>query len=56
MVPQKTEFFKDRSIAENIGYANLSASRSEIEKVCQKAHIHDAIMKRPGGYNEKLVM
>jgi ATP-binding cassette subfamily B protein len=39
-----------RTLAENIGYANPGASRTEIEHAARLAHAHDFIVRLPRGY------
>ena len=41
----------NRSIKENIGYGNLSATDEEIVWAAKKAYIHDFIMRLPQGYD-----
>ncbi|KAK9811422.1 hypothetical protein WJX72_003723 [[Myrmecia] bisecta] len=50
VVPQDTVLFNE-TIAYNIGYGRPSASQEEIEHAAKVAHIHDAIMRFPKGYN-----
>lgn len=49
VVPQDTVLFND-TIAYNIGYGKMSASREEIEAAAKSAQIHDFISKLPLGY------
>jgi len=39
-----------RTLAENIGYANPQASRTEIERAARLANAHDFIVRLPRGY------
>lgn len=47
-------FLFNGTIAENIGYASTYASREEIIEAAKAAHIHDAIMQMPDGYDTKV--
>ncbi len=49
LIPQDTMLFH-RSIGENIGYAQESATQTEIENAAKKAHIHEFITTLPNGY------
>lgn len=49
-VPQEPMLFH-RSLAENISYANLSASQKEIEAIAKMAHAHEFIEQLPDGYD-----
>ena len=49
IVPQDTVLFND-TIAYNLQYANLAASREHIEAAAKLAHIHDFIVSLPKGY------
>lgn len=49
-VPQEPLLFH-RTIEENIGYGNPSASREEIEAVARKANAHEFIQTLPKGYD-----
>lgn len=53
MVLQDSWLFEG-TIAENVAYANESATQDEIIKVCKKAHIHDYIMSLPQNYETVL--
>lgn len=48
-VDQETFLFKD-TIFNNITLLNTKYSQEEVEKACQKAHIHEFIMSLPQGY------
>lgn len=48
-VDQETFLFKD-TIFNNITLLNPKYSQEEVEKACQKAHIHEFIMSLPQGY------
>ena len=48
-VPQEPLLFH-RTIAENIAYGKLNASKEEIEHVAKQAHAHEFIEKLPEGY------
>ena len=50
LVLQDTWIFEG-SIADNVAYANPSATREEIIEVCKKACIHNFIMSLPEGYD-----
>lgn len=50
LVPQEPLLFH-RSIADNIGYGKLNASRREIEAVAKMANAHDFISLLPDGYD-----
>ncbi|MCL5668593.1 MAG: ABC transporter ATP-binding protein/permease [Gammaproteobacteria bacterium] len=50
IVPQDTVLFND-SIYYNIAYAKPDATRAEIERAAQLAHIHDFIVSLPKGYD-----
>ncbi len=50
IVPQDTVLFNE-SIFYNIQYANPSATRDEVVKVCELADIHDFIESLPEGYD-----
>jgi ABC-type multidrug transport system fused ATPase/permease subunit len=47
-------FLFNGTIGENIGYANPSASRSDIVAAAKAAHIHDNICQMPAGYDTKV--
>lgn len=49
-VPQETSLFH-RSIAENIAYGKLDATRDEIEHAAKLANAHEFIKDLPEGYN-----
>lgn len=49
-VLQETALYNE-TIAQNIGYGNLDATREEIIAAAQKAAAHDFIMKLPKGYD-----
>ncbi|RHY42922.1 hypothetical protein DYB38_012535 [Aphanomyces astaci] len=53
VVPQDTVLFND-SIAYNIGYGNLSASRDDIVHAAKVAQIHDSIVQFRDGYDTKV--
>ena len=50
MVTQDTILF-DASIADNIAYADQTASRESIEAVARAVHAHEFIVELPEGYN-----
>lgn len=50
LVPQEPILFH-RTIAENIGYGRLDASRDEIKEAAMLAHAHDFIVNLPNGYD-----
>jgi ABC-type multidrug transport system fused ATPase/permease subunit len=50
VIPQDTILFND-TIFYNIHYGQLSATREEVLEAARLAHIHDAIMKMPRGYD-----
>ena len=50
MVTQDTILF-DASIADNISYADQTASRDSIEAAARAAHAHEFIIELPQGYN-----
>ena len=50
VVPQDTVLFNE-NIGYNIAYGQPSASKTEIERAAQLAHIHEFIMGLPDGYN-----
>ncbi|EFW13301.1 conserved hypothetical protein [Coccidioides posadasii str. Silveira] len=52
-VPQKPSFFSDRSIMENLKYANSNVEDAEIRKICHSLLIHDRIQRCPEGYNTR---
>lgn len=49
-IPQESTLFQ-RSIKDNIRYGKPDATDKEIIDAAQKAHIHEAIMSMPNGYN-----
>lgn len=49
IVPQDTVLFHD-SIANNIAFGRLGASRAEIEEAARVANLHDFIITQPDGY------
>ncbi len=49
IVPQDTVLFND-SIYHNISYANIDASRDEVKRAAQLAHIDEFIQSLPDGY------
>jgi len=53
IVPQLIGVF-NTSIYENLRYANLEATREQIEDACQAAALHKKIMSFPKGYDEKV--
>lgn len=50
VVPQDLLLFND-TIRFNIRYGNLEASNEEVEEAARLAHIHEAIMRMPLGYD-----
>jgi len=50
IVPQDTVLF-NHTIEHNIRYANLNASKEEIEQAAKHANIHDFIISLPDGYD-----
>jgi len=50
LVPQEPILFH-RSLAENIAYGNINASKEEIIKASKVAHAHEFISKLPQGYD-----
>jgi len=50
VVPQDTVLFND-TIAYNIGYGNVDASKEDIIKAAKAAQIHDKILTFPDGIN-----
>jgi ATP-binding cassette subfamily B protein len=50
IVPQDTVLFND-SILYNIAYGDPKASRADIVRAAQAAHIHDFVMTLPKGYD-----
>jgi len=53
IVPQDTVLFND-TIAYNIGYANPDASRQEIERAADMAHLTAFIARLPEGYDTRV--
>jgi ATP-binding cassette subfamily B protein len=53
VVPQDTVLFDD-SIAYNIAFGRLGASREEVIDAARLAQLHDSIMKMPDGYETKV--
>lgn len=53
MVPQDPALF-NMSIMENVRYARLDATDTEVYEACQAAAIHDKIMTFPDGYRSKV--
>jgi ABC-type transport system involved in Fe-S cluster assembly fused permease/ATPase subunit len=53
VVPQDPVLF-NQTIRQNIRYAKLDATDSEIEDACRAAAIHDDIVGFPDGYNSKV--
>ncbi|NOU71107.1 ATP-binding cassette domain-containing protein [Paenibacillus sp. LMG 31458] len=49
LVSQDTHLFPG-TIAENIGFGNLHATRDDIVRVAKEANAHDFIMQQPEGY------
>lgn len=47
-------FLFNGTIAENIGYASANATREEIIEAAKAAHIHEAILEMPEGYETKV--
>ncbi|MFN5382141.1 MAG: ABC transporter ATP-binding protein, partial [Alphaproteobacteria bacterium] len=50
LIPQEVELFR-RSILDNIRIAKRDASLEDVIDACNKAHIHDEIVKMPQGYH-----
>eukprot|EP01116_Phalansterium_solitarium_P023213 TRINITY_DN8019_c0_g1_i1.p1 TRINITY_DN8019_c0_g1~~TRINITY_DN8019_c0_g1_i1.p1 ORF type:complete len:681 (-),score=229.33 TRINITY_DN8019_c0_g1_i1:78-2120(-) len=50
VIPQDTVLFND-TIYYNIAYGNPAATPDEVHEAARKAHIHDAIVAMPDGYN-----
>ena len=50
VVPQETVLFND-TIAYNIGYGRVGASRQEVEQAARAAHLHDFIAALPRQYD-----
>ena len=53
LVPQDPALF-NRSIRQNIRYANSDVTDAEIEEACRVASIHDDIVSFPDGYDSKV--
>ncbi|MEW9702232.1 ABC transporter ATP-binding protein [Paenibacillus sp. SI8] len=53
LVSQDTHLFPG-TIAENIGFGNLKATRDDIVRVAKEANAHDFIMQQPEGYETVL--
>jgi ATP-binding cassette subfamily B protein len=53
LVPQETALFAD-TVAANISYGKMEASKSEIESAAKAAFAHDFIMALPQGYDTVL--
>jgi ABC-type transport system involved in Fe-S cluster assembly fused permease/ATPase subunit len=53
VVPQDPVLF-NQTIRQNVRYAKLDATDSEIEDACRAAAIHDDIIGFPDGYNSKV--
>jgi ABC-type transport system involved in Fe-S cluster assembly fused permease/ATPase subunit len=53
IVPQDTVLFND-TIHYNILYGRPDASRDEVEAAAKAAHIHDAILRLPDGYDTEV--
>jgi subfamily B ATP-binding cassette protein MsbA len=53
IVTQETVLF-DETIASNIAYGSLTATKEEIEAVARAAHAHDFIMASPDGYQTRI--
>lgn len=53
VVPQSIGVF-NASVLDNIRYANLDATRDQIEEACEAAALHKRILAFPNGYNEKV--
>ena len=49
MMPQKPYFF-NKTVMENIKYANQYATDEEVYDASHKAGLHESIMKRSGKY------
>jgi ABC-type multidrug transport system fused ATPase/permease subunit len=52
-MPQKTYFF-NKTVMENIKYANQDATVEEVYDASRKAGLHESIMKRKGKYQSML--
>lgn len=44
----------DASVHDNVSYGNRVISRTEVERACREAHIHEYIMSLPQGYETQL--
>ena len=53
LVPQETALFAD-TVAANVSYGKMEASKSEIESAAKAAFAHDFIMALPQGYDTML--
>lgn len=53
VVPQDTPLFHS-DVLQNVRYGRLSATDEEVFEAARKAHVHDAILKLPEGYNTKV--
>ncbi|KAK3322029.1 P-loop containing nucleoside triphosphate hydrolase protein [Apodospora peruviana] len=53
VVPQTIGVF-NVSILENLRYANLEATKEQVEDACRAAALHNRIMSFPNGYDEKV--
>jgi subfamily B ATP-binding cassette protein MsbA len=53
LVTQETVLFDD-TIAENIAYGRVGASRESVEAAAKAAHAHDFIMAMPAGYDTRI--
>jgi ABC-type transport system involved in Fe-S cluster assembly fused permease/ATPase subunit len=53
LVPQDPALF-NQTIRQNVRYAKLDATDTEIEDACRAAAIHDDIVSFPDGYNAKV--
>ena len=49
-ISQEPSLF-NRSIMDNLKFANKNATTEEVIKACKLAHIHDTIIKMPNGYD-----
>ncbi|EEP83038.1 predicted protein [Uncinocarpus reesii 1704] len=52
-VPQKPNFFSDRSIMENLKYPNFNVEDAQIYNICRSLLIHDRIQRCSEGYNTR---
>ena len=53
LVTQETVLFDD-TIAENIAYGRVGASRESVEAAAKAAHAHDFVMAMPAGYDTRI--